>query len=257
MKTNFFFFILFICVQCAGQPKVYTTANAHSHNDYQQPVPFHKAWYQGFGSIEADIFLKNGRLIVAHDSAQLARHWTLDSLYIGPLLLQLKKNSGYIYPDKNRSLQFMIDIKSDAITTLNNLVEKLKRYPSLINASSIKIVISGSRPAPEQFFTYPSWIRFDGELQKKYSRQALKKIEMLSDNFARYSSWRGVGEIPAADKQKLKQWINKAHKLKKKIRFWNAPDTPESWKLFMELGVDYINTDNIEGLSRHLAAAGK
>lgn len=257
MQRCLLIIFLLIQVHCVAQPKLYTTANAHSHNDYEQPVPFHKAWYQQFGSIEADIYLRHGVLIVAHDSTQIERNWTLDSLYIGPLLLQLEKNDGHVYPDKKRSLQLMIDIKSEAVPTLDRLVQKLRRYPSLINAASLRIVISGSRPAPDQFASYPSWIRFDGELRKDYKRRQLKRIEMLSDNFARYSSWKGAGEISSADKLVLKKWIDKAHKLKKKIRFWNAPDTPESWKLFMELGVDYINTDNIEGLSRHLAAARK
>jgi alkaline phosphatase len=75
---------------------------------------------------------------------------------------------------------------------------------------------------------------------------------MLSDNYARYSFWRGKGEIPEKDKQVLKQWIDKAHQSGKKIRFWNAPDDENSWKVFIQLGVDYINTDKIEELSKFL-----
>jgi alkaline phosphatase len=232
--------------------KQYTTANAHSHNDYEQAVPFHKAWQKRFGSIEADIYLRNGKLIVAHDTVQIARQWTLDSLYIGPLLLQLEKNGGYVYPDKKRSLQLMIDIKSEAISTLDRLVQKIKAYPRLTKTSSLKIVISGTRPAPAQFASYPSWILFDGELRREYRPQELKKIVMLSDNFARYSAWKGEGPIPEKDRLALQQMVEKAHKLGKKIRFWNAPDVPESWKVFMELGVDYINTDKIEELSTFL-----
>ena len=252
MQNWFLFVFLFIQLHCAAQPKTYTTANAHSHNDYEQPVPFHKAWQQRFGSIEADIYLRNGKLIVAHDTTQIARHWTLDSLYIGPLLLQLEKNKGHVYPDKKRSLQLMIDIKSEAIPTLDRLVQRIKAYPSLTKASSLKIVISGSRPAPAQFASYPSWIVFHGELRKDYTKQELKKIGMLSDNFARYTSWKGKDTLPQKDKQALQQMISKAHKLGKKIRFWNAPHTEEAWKVFKHLGVDYINTDNIEGLSRFL-----
>jgi alkaline phosphatase len=241
--------LLTISLTCSAQPKKYTTANAHSHNDYQQIIPFHKAWQRNFGSIEADIFLLNGKLIIAHDSTQLRRQWTLDSLYLGPLLLQIEKNKGHVYPDKKRSLQLMIDIKSEAISTLDKLVKTFAAYPSLTNARTLKIVISGSRPPASQFASYPSWIFFDGELRRDYQRQELKKIEMLSDNFARYSDWKGIGQLPEKDKEALKQMVDKAHQLGKKIRFWNAPDNVKSWKVFMELGVDYINTDKIEGLS--------
>lgn len=44
-----------------AQEKEYTVANAHSHNDYEQPNPFFEAYGEQFGSIEAAIFLmKNG-----------------------------------------------------------------------------------------------------------------------------------------------------------------------------------------------------
>src|SRR6476620_10934165 len=66
-------------------PIAYSTANAHSHNDYEQKVPFHNAWEHGFGSIEADIFLVGDELIVAHDTSQLTGGRTLKSLYLDPL----------------------------------------------------------------------------------------------------------------------------------------------------------------------------
>ena len=44
----------------------YTPSNAHSHNDYENPIPFFTAYEQGFGSIEADIFYFNDSLFVGH-----------------------------------------------------------------------------------------------------------------------------------------------------------------------------------------------
>jgi alkaline phosphatase len=38
----------------------------------------------------------------------------------------------------------------------------------------------------------------------------------------------------------------------KKIRFWNAPDNLNSWKIFIGLGVDYINTDQVGEISPFL-----
>ena len=49
-----------------AQVKVYTVANAHSHNDYKNNIPFLRAYEKGFGSIEADVFAVNGKLMVAH-----------------------------------------------------------------------------------------------------------------------------------------------------------------------------------------------
>jgi len=166
--------------------------------------------------------------------------------------LCIAKNSGSVYMDKTRSLQLMIDIKSEAHATMDKLVAILKGYSDLVSTPSLKIVISGSRPDAALFSSYPSWILFDGELRKEYQPEALKKIEMLSDNFVRYSGWRGSGPLPEKDKETLKQMVDKAHKLGKKIRFWNAPDNVESWKVFKELGVDFINSDEIEELGNFL-----
>jgi len=240
--------LLFTCLQSWSQPSAYTTSNAHSHNDYEQPFPFWSAWRQGFGSIEADIFLEKDELIVAHDKVQLQQHRTLDSLYLQPLLQCVIKNNGYVYADTNRQLQLMIDIKSEAIPTLNKVVQKLGYYPLLINSPSLRIVISGNRPPPSTFSSWPSWILFDGELQKDYSHEELTKVEMLSDNFSSYSSWNGKGRLPEKELHALQNMINKSHQLNKKIRFWNAPDIMNSWYSFMGMGVDYINTDHIESL---------
>src|SRR6185312_16327164 len=134
--------ILLLSAVSYGQPSSYTAANAHSHNDYEQPVPFYAAWHEGFGSIEADIFLYNNELLVAHDARQLSAHHTLEDLYLKPLQACIEKNSEH-------RLQLMIDIKTDGVTTLQQLVLLLQKYPLLTSASSLKIVISGNRPAPD------------------------------------------------------------------------------------------------------------
>ena len=70
----------------------YTSANAHSHNDYEQPSPFRTAYNAGFGSIEADIFLQHDSLIVAHAINELSLHRTLDEYYLQPLVNCIKKS---------------------------------------------------------------------------------------------------------------------------------------------------------------------
>jgi alkaline phosphatase len=235
-----------------AQPVQYSTAQVHSHNDYEQAFPFWLSWRQGFGSIEADIFLDQGELIVGHDPEQVNQRRTLDSLYLRPLLQCLQQNGGYVYADKSRQLQLMIDIKTAAIPTLDKLVQVLQNYPSLTTSPSVKIVISGNRPQPASFASYPDWIRFDGDLQKTYTAEQLTRIEMLSDNFARYSKWNGKGRLPESEQDTLKQLIKKVHTAGKKIRFWNSPDIMNSWYAYMRLGIDYINTDDINGISTFL-----
>ncbi|NCT74157.1 MAG: alkaline phosphatase [Chitinophagaceae bacterium] len=252
MHRYLYFLIMLWSVAVHAQPVQYSTAQVHSHNDYEQAFPFWLSWRQGFGSIEADIFLDQGELIVGHDPEQVKQRRTLDSLYLRPLLQCLQQNGGYVYADKSRQLQLMIDIKTAAIPTLDKLVQVLQNYPSLTTSPSVKIVISGNRPQPASFASYPDWIRFDGDLQKTYTPEQLTRIEMLSDNFARYSKWNGKGRLPESEQDTLQQLIKKVHTAGKKIRFWNSPDIMNSWYVYMGLGVDYINTDDINGISTFL-----
>ena len=242
--------LLFCWATACAQPIHYTTAQAHSHNDYRQPVPFWTAYQHGFGSIEADIFLVRGELIVAHDTQELKQHHTLDQYYLQPVLSSIRKNGGYIYADSTRQLQLLIDIKTDSIGTLNALIQLLNRYPVLINTSSVKWVISGNRPSPELFSAYPAYIWFDAELQKEYSAAAWSRIAMLSDNFARYSRWKGVGKLP--EKELLLSVIKGARQHNIPARLWNAPDNEEAWKELMGLQVDFLNTDSIAPLDNYL-----
>jgi alkaline phosphatase len=243
---------LLMYTMSVGQTVIYTVANLHSHNDYEKSFPFWEAYNHAYGSIEADIFLQNGNLIIAHNTIQLKMGRTFDSFYLYPLQQCIVKNNNHPYADKNRLLQLLIDVKTDSVATLNRFIEKLKAYPVITACAGIKIVITGNRPAASTFADYPSYIYFDGELDKNYSANATNRIEMLSDNFRKYSWWNGTDTISMKDKNIIMTAINKAHELHKKVRFWNAPDTIISWNFFMKMGVDYINTDHITGAADYI-----
>jgi alkaline phosphatase len=246
------FLLIFLYSTSLAQPVTYTTANAHSHNDYEQPAPLYTAYYSGFGSIEADIFLRNDSLLVAHTVKDLEKGRTLEALYLKPLQAFIENNKGFVYADTTRKLQLMIDIKTEAVSTLNKLVAVLQNYPSLTNASSLRIVISGSRPDPSSFINWPAWIWFDGVLGTSYSQEALTKIAMLSDDLKKYTKWNGNNKIPTKDWSHLKNAVEQAHALQKTVRFWGGPDFMDAWEEFIELQVDYINTDSIKALSAYL-----
>lgn len=252
MNKLLFLLLIFISNYSFAQPAAYTTANAHSHNDYEQKVPLNAAYNEKFGSIEADIFWHNGELLVAHSPNELTLHRTLENLYLKPLQAYIKKNKGHIYADTARHLQFMIDIKTEAVVTLNKLVELLQKYPAITGCKSMHIAISGNRPHVAAYPTYPAFIWFDGELYKEYPAAALSRIVMMSDNLKKYTPWNGNSEIPAAQRDTLQQLVNRAHSQGKTVRFWAAPDNPNAWRQLMKLQVDYINTDSIKALSDFL-----
>lgn len=238
-----------------GQRLVYTTANAHSHNDYEKPLPFYEAYRNQFGSIEADIFLlkDSENLYVAHTLKDLDhKRRTLDSLYLLPLVDCIRKNKGFVYADTALKLQLLVDIKTDSIATLKRLIQVLRKYPELTSTSSLQIVISGNRPSPDSFHTYPTFIYFDGIPGRIYSERSLSRIQLMSVSFRQFSKWDGNGKMPANDRNTLSAAIAQSHSVGKPVRFWAAPDTIDAWKQLMELQVDFINTDHILELSKFL-----
>ncbi|MEY4867403.1 MAG: hypothetical protein RIT36_302, partial [Bacteroidota bacterium] len=243
MKLIIFFFCSITAIAATAQVNGYSQANAHSHNDYEQKNPFHEAYNEQFGSIEADVHLVDGNLLVGHDNKDLKPARSLERLYLIPLSQ---------YKDKKRKLQLLIDIKTAAIPTLDRLVALLKKYPFITKNPLIKIVISGNRPDENNYADYPSFIWFDGRLDKTYTEQQLKKIALLSDSYGQFVNWKSPWPITDKDREKITAAVKKAHDLQKPIRLWASPDFPEAWEEMIKLQVDFINTDKINELSDYL-----
>lgn len=251
-------FILLPCSYAFTQPVVYSTANAHSHNDYQQAFPFYAAYNLKFGSIEVDVYLNisDNELLVARNANDAAQHRTLEELYLKPLAENIQNNKGSVYADTSRKLILMLDVKTEAVPTINKLIDILIKYPSVTRCASLTIMVTGSKPDPSTYSAYPSYLWFDGLLSDKYSKEVLRRIAVLDHNLINYTNWKGSGKLPANDLELLKKSVARAHALGKKVRFWNAPDNLEGWLWLMELGVDYINTDSIKALAEFLKTNG-
>ncbi len=246
--------VFFYCILSAQIS--YTTLNAHSHNDYEQKVPFEWAYQAHFGSIEADIWAVNNELLVAHNRDQVNKEKTLDALYIKPIVEKFKANNGKAWNDREGTFQLLIDLKTPVEPTLNLLVEQLRKYPEVfnpaVNPNAVKIVITGNRPNPELFDNYPRFVFFDGLLNMSYNEKQLERVALFSDNMSNHTSWKGEENIQATDLKKLAQLIDSIHQLKKPVRFWNAPDTPHAWQQLIDMNIDIINTDHIQQLESFL-----
>src|SRR5689334_16577983 len=65
---------------------------AHAHNDYEHKRPLFDALEQGFCSVEADVYLIEGRLLVAHNPLDLKPERSLQALYLEPLKRRVAEN---------------------------------------------------------------------------------------------------------------------------------------------------------------------
>lgn len=254
---SFFFALtaLFIYSCTAAQVKKYTTANAHSHNDYEHGQDaFILAFNNGFGSIEADVFPVEGALYVAHNKKDIQPERSLKKVYLDPLLQEF--TSG-----KKRKLSLLIDIKEQHETALALLVkelEPLKTYLSTIQKSNyLTIIISGERPAPAMYKNYPDFIFFDDDLKRPHTATEWKRVALVSLPFDKIIRWKGEEDLTGDEIKKVSHIIDSTHTAGKPIRFWAAPDTKKSWQWQMKLHADLIGTDKIEELAHFMKESKK
>lgn len=235
MLRNLYTFLLIAGLNSVFAQKI------HSHNDYVQPRPFWEAYESGANSIEADVFLVDGKLYVAHEKNEINPERTLEKLYLEPLNKVVKAR-------KRQELQILIDLKTSAEPTLKAVQEAIAKYPKLAKAHSkkkyIKFVISGNRPSIIDYSKYSPFIFFDHQSIKDLEKGDKSKIALVSFSFGYYSKWKGEKPMAEEEKLKLKSIIDNVHSYGYPIRFWATPDTPLAWQTLFDLSVDFINTDH-------------
>ena len=234
---------------------------AHAHNDYEHPRPLLDALACGFGSIEADVHLVDGRLLVAHDRKAVKPERTLEALYLDPLRERVKQNGGRVYRS-GPTIILLIDVKSEAVATYEALHAVLKNYAAMLTVfrdgvttpGAITVIVSGSRAPAVMAAQALRYAAMDGRIDDLNGQTAPALIPLVSDNWQKVFSWRWTGPIPADEARKLQALVEQAHAQGRQLRFWNTPDNPATWSVLYGAGVDLINTDQLTGLQGFLRA---
>ncbi|MFZ4647731.1 MAG: histidinol-phosphatase, partial [Gemmataceae bacterium] len=238
----------------APQPlaSVVPLPNAHAHNDYEQSRPLWDALDNGFTSVEADVHLISDTLYVAHNRPTFKNPAaTLENLYLKPLAERVRQHGGKPLAGYMGPFYLMIDAKTQADSTYRALSAVLQRYSSLLTTAKnksggITIVLSGNRPVQTVANDKGRLLALDGrpgDVGKGYS-QAVMPI--ISDAYYNQLSWRGKGDIPTEQFQKLRQLTTQVHQEGKKLRLWASPEDPLVWSKLREAGVDFLSTDQLE-----------
>ncbi|MFE0106885.1 phosphatidylinositol-specific phospholipase C/glycerophosphodiester phosphodiesterase family protein [Streptomyces sp. NPDC059009] len=246
---------------------------AHAHNDYEHPRPLLDALDHRFNSVEADIYLVDGELLVAHDPADLDPTRTLESLYLDPLAARIRANHGSVYRGWHTPLQLLIDIKTEGASTYAELDRHLARYRRMfttyakgtVHRSAVTAVISGDRAARGPMEAQQLRRAFyDGRLLDMLAPTPAPAsfMPLISDNWTLSFTWQGAGPMPAAERDKLRSIVGSAHQRGQRVRFWATPDLagPEReavWTELLAAGVDHLNTDDLAGLEAFLDAHGR
>lgn len=232
---------------------------AHAHNDYAHDRPLLDALDQGFCSVEADIHLVDGSLLVAHDAEHVKAGRTLEKLYLEPLRERVRKNDGRVYRG-GPSVLLLIDLKTEAASTYAELRKVLARYESIltrfdngkIHTNAVTVVLSGNRPRALLESETKRFAAYDGRLADLGQNLPVSFMPLVSDNFKSHFTWNGEGEMSEPELKKFTATVEKAHQEGRIIRFWATPDTINAWHLLHASKVDLINTDDLAGLARYL-----
>jgi len=228
---------------------------AHAHNDYLHARPLLDALSFGFCSVEADIWLVDGELLVAHDRSAVDPAKTLEKLYLQPLWERFQANGGRIYPEP-AAFTLLIDIKNTGAETFRVLDGRLARYDPMLThftndataAGAVTVIISGERANDVILASSPRRAGIDGRLSDLDGPLNRHQMPLVSDNWTLHFGWMGRGEMPAADAAELDAVVAKAHGRGMRIRFWNIPQTAAVWSRLYDAGVDLLNADDLGGL---------
>lgn len=226
----------------------------HAHNDYEHPRPLFEALDNGFTSIEADVFLRNGDLLVGHSESELKPERDLKRLYLAPLFARVQQNGGSVYPTKVEVI-LLVDIKEKGPDVYEELKRELEPYKDLLTSydvakgvshKAVMVVLSGDRPSEVLKKEDQRMAFLDGTLKDLDPNPTDAQLfPLISDNWDDHFKWNGEGRIGLPDEAKLKLLVDRAHSQKQLIRFWGAPDVPNFWQTLLDDGVDLINTDKL------------
>lgn len=252
-----------VCLAAGAAPAVVPLERAHSHNDYSRPRPLLDALDAGFCSVEADIFLVDGELLVAHDADKTDPSRTLRGMYLDPLRERVKQNGGRVHPD-GPPVTLLIDIKDDAAATYARLSAVLGEYAEMLTSftkdatetRAVTVIISGNTPRAVMAAQETRLAAVDGRLPDLDANPSPHLVPLVSMSWGDAFKWNGRDAMPADEAARLKEMVAKAHAQGRRIRFWGLPRPYAVWPVLRDAGVDLLNADNLAALKKLLLERG-
>jgi hypothetical protein len=235
----------------------------HSHNDYWRNRPLLDALQLGFKSVEADVFLVNGALLVGHSRNELSPEKTLESLYLKPLLTLMQQNKK-LYRQQS-VLYLYIDIKTEGKTTYEQLMPVLTRYRQLLvnpqdkgRKGMVKVILTGNYPQELVLADKQRLVYLDGKVEELPQKLKADFFPVVNGNWAKFFTWKGEGPMPPAEARQLAAWNTQALQNGQQIRFWNMPEQRQDqvrsiWQELLKYPSVLIGTDHLDWLAEMLA----
>lgn len=236
--------------------------HAHAHNDYMHARPLLGAVERGFCSVEADVWLVDGEVLVAHDRQDCTPERTLRSLYLEPLRTRIAEQGGRVHRDGPLEFQLLIDFKSGGRATWEAVRDELRAFADILTSfgpdgrkpGPVLAVLSGAAPDDvvladeERLCAVDGWF---GEVERGLGPD---QVPLLSASWLDQFQWTGHGPMPEDQRRRLLDLTARAHAAGRKIRFWAVPNRVRLWAEQLACGVDWLNLDNLPSAERFLRA---
>ena len=234
-------------------------SRAHAHNDYWHERPLLDALEHGFCSVEADVFLVEGKLLVGHAKNELDPKKSLAALYLDPLKKRIMANNGRVFQGVDR-FYLLVDVKSDAEATYGALHHLLTTYKDMlsfvedghVHPGAVTVVVSGNRAQETIRGQRTRFVGIDGRPADLDRDEPTHVMPWISENWNSQFHWTGEGPMPAEERSKLRAYVAKAHAHGRLVRFWATPENDAVWQELLAADVDLIGTDKLEKLQRFL-----
>lgn len=238
-------------VSAQGVAPVTILESGHSHNDYTHEHPLMDALQYGYKSIEIDVWLHRGRLIVDHNGLALdSGKKDIEELYLRPIQERVLANHGQVYVGDTTPTIFMVEFKNDPEAGYAVLKELIAKYKELFadrlgRGGPIKLLITGNRPWKSLYTDRELYITADGAISQAADSVPPHIIERVSDPYGSHFTWRGRGQMPKKQRARLDALVKTAHDHGRQIRFYAAPEDENVWRTLLDAGVDWVNADDL------------
>jgi hypothetical protein len=257
---------------------------AHAHNDYEHERPLQDALDHHFASVEADVWHRDGDVVVSHDP--WTSRGTLADLYLAPLAARVEAR-GTIHGD-GAPFFLWLDLKDGTPELRALLSEALAAQPGLhrftddeglddvdVDRGPVVVVLTGDAgskgamldevPAPRPFVVdanaFPGPSAGGQGTRDAFEGDAAGAIDPRVAAFSLSSptwlgAWDGVAPAPVDLVERARCVVGRAHSdgsRRRPVRFFGGPDTPAAWDLVVDVGVDFLHTDDLAGAAAFLA----
>lgn len=237
--------------------------NAYAHNDYWHKRPLFDALDNGFTYVEADVYLRGNKLVVAHHPVLMNKKRTLEKLYLKPLMEYVTANKNTAEGMDNFPITLMIDIKTSPDKTYEALEVLIEKYKSILSGYEdgrlvtryVTIVLTGHKPYNLLKVNKNRFAFMDEDLKHTGRDSTANTYPIASCKYSNLVKWKGKGMMPSKQKARLEYYVTQAHDHGRKVRLWGSPENKVVWDELLKCNVDLINTDKLVALKNFLLTA--